>query len=499
MKRHKFNLSNERLMPFNQGKLLPINTLFLNPGDSIQAHSDVFLRVSPLLKPILSSVEMKIHHWWVPIRQVWDEFEDFVTGGEDGNAAPTYPYMLAPTTTGYAVNSLADYFGLDPEVADYQHSALPFRALARIWNYNYRDKRFQSEVTQSVASGEDTTTNRDLLGIAWEKDYFTTAADSPQLGDPVTIPLVGSAPVYTDVAPGTADLTIREGAGPGYNKLETDGSVGGKVYLSSTTGAEAQSILVDLATATGIDIITLRRTLALQRFQEARGQWGADYADYLRYIGVRPRDGRLNRPTYLGGGKRPVQFSEVLQHTPNSDTGTSEDDGVGKLFGHGIGTMRSNRYRFFADEHGYVISLMYVKPRTLYAQGMERHWMYNNKYDLFQKELQHIGQQEIRNAEVKVTAGGGGTTNFGVWGYQDRYDELRRSRSTVHGKFRTTEADWHMGRIFATRPDLGEEFITCDPTDRVYAAPTEDQLYMKVYNNVVAKRTVAPTGIARII
>jgi len=509
MKRYKHNLSNQRLLTANQGFLVPINCLFINPGDSVQAYSDVFTRVSPLQKPILSSVEMKVHHWWVPLRQIWQDAEDFITGGEDGNAMPEYPYMLAPASTGYAEKSLGDYLGLETGVADYKHSALPFRAVNRIWNYNYRDKRFQTERVIATTSGNDTTTDRTLPTIAWEKDYFTTASDSPQLGDPVTIPLAGTAPVtglgkQNQTFSGTTSPTLYESDGNSRTYASYSGINAGNA--SSTVYAEENpdragymNIQALLEEATGIDVITLRRTLALQRFQEARGQWGSDYADYLRYLGIRPSDGRLNRPEYLGGGKRPLQFSEVLQTAPNSDEGTSEDQGVASLYGHGIGTMRSNRFRRFFEEHGYMISFLYVKPRTLYANGIERHWLYNNKYDIFQKELQHIGQQEIRAAEVKVTVGGVGTTNLDVWGYQDRYDELRRSRSTVHGKFRSTEADWHMGRIFPTRPDLDEDFIKCDPTDRVYSTPADDQLYMKVINHVVAKRAVAPVGIARII
>ena len=32
-----------------------------------------------------------MHYFYVPNRIIWDEWEDFFTGGDDGTAAPTFP------------------------------------------------------------------------------------------------------------------------------------------------------------------------------------------------------------------------------------------------------------------------------------------------------------------------------------------------------------------------------------------------------------------------
>ena len=157
----------------------------------------------------------------------------------------------------------------------------------------------------------------------------------------------------------------------------------------------------------------------------------------------------------MGGGKNTIQFSEVLQTAEGTDP-------VGALKGHGIGAMRSNRYRKFFEEHGYVLSFLSVKPKTIYAQGLPRLFNKRVKEDFFQAELQHIGAQEILAKELYVQA----SLPDKIFGYQDRYDEYRRSESSVAGQFRTTLDYWHMARIFANEPTLNSDFVGAVPIKR---------------------------------
>ena len=152
----------------------------------------------------------------------------------------------------------------------------------------------------------------------------------------------------------------------------------------------------------------------------ARARYGSRYVEYLRYLGVKSSDARLQRPEYLGGGKQTIQFSEVLQTAEGTDP-------VGELRGHGIGAVRSNRYRRFFEEHGYVFTFMSVRPKTIYVQGLPRTFNRRTKEDFFQKELQAIGQQEVLNKELYASH----SQPNGVFGYQDRYDEYRRQEPTV--------------------------------------------------------------------
>lgn len=487
MKRNKFSLSNYKLFSCDMGELIPCGLFEVLPGDTVQHNTSVLLRCSPLLSPVMHPVHVRVHHWFVPYRLIWNDFENFITGGPDGLNASVYPTKTF--VTGPAVGTLSDYLGVPTGVNNINVSALPYRAYAMIWNENYRDPDLETALTVDLASGADTTTAFALQRCAWEKDYFTTSRPWEQKGPSITLPLGSTAPVNrVSNAPGwTAKI-------PGTNtnmgnqsplSIGGSGAITGPLDLASLDPG-AGALAADLSSASAITVNALREALALQRFAEARARYGSRYVEYLRYRGVRSSDARLQRPEYLGGGRQTVQFSEVLQTAPVTSNGV-----VGELKGHGIAGMRSNRYRRFFEEHGIVVSLLSVKPKTMYAQGLPRFWNRRVREDFHQIELEHIGQQEVLNKEVYAAH----ASPNAVFGYQDRYDEYRHVESTIAGEFRNTTLDfWHFARIFASSPALNASFVSCVPTERTFAVPAADNLYIMANHSIQARRPLSKEG-----
>jgi len=517
VRRNKFSLSNYKLLTANMGQLVPCGLREVLPGDTFQHSTSALIRTTPMNAPVMHPTHAKIHHWFVPNRLIWDDWEKFITGGEDGMDASAYPYMEV-SSPGYDVGSLADYLGVPTgrpsSSGAFRHSALPFRAYALIWNEWYRDQDLQAKLVISKASGADTTTSKVLQNIAWEKDYFTTARPWTQKGPEITVPLGIEAPVkgigkgndvYAEV--GTKDVweagenaQVPYTASQRIHSTATDGGFWVEQGDSPDGMTHVPNIRADLTEATGATINELRLAFALQRYEENRAKHGSRYTEYLALLGIRSSDARLQRPEYLGGGKQTIQYSEVLQTSPTTDG--DDEIGVGNLKGHGIGALRSNRYRRYFEEHGWVISFISVKPTTMYMNNLERHWNRRTKEDFFQKELQHIGQQEVLKKEVYVPSAS--TSEEGLnetWGYQDRYDEYRRAESTVAGEFRTTYDYWHMARKFAGTnnaqiPALDAAFVKSDPTDRIFVVPeaTAHTLQMMVNHSIQARRIVASSG-----
>lgn len=492
MKRNKFNLSYTKLFSCDMGELIPCGLTEVLPGDSIMGSTKALVRAAALLSPVMHPVHVRIHHWFVPHRLVWDNWENFITGGPDGLNASAFPTITMPGGGGAAIGSLADYLGVPTGVNSLVVSALPFRGYNLIWNEWYRDQDLQTAVVVSKADGADTTTNTALQNCAWEKDYFTSARPWEQKGASVTVPIGTSAPVVKNPSSGALNSSqwrvSSTGALTGANaQLGTNASgqtIGaGSVPLSLEPNG---ALIADLTAATGVSVNALRASFALQRFQEARARYGSRYVEYLAALGVRSSDARLNRPEYLGGGKQTIQFSEVIA---TAETGTSVD--VGDMKGHGIAALRTNRFKAFFEEHGYIHTFMSVKPKTIYANGLFRHWNRRTKLDFWQKELEHIGQQAIARKEVYAAA----ASPDGVFGYQDRYDEYRRAESLISGEFRSTLLDfWHMARIFASEPSLNSTFVSCVPTERTFAVPSQDVIYVHARNEMLARRLVAAKG-----
>ncbi len=474
--------------------MLPMNVTEVLPGDTIQQATSLLVRVSPLLAPVMHPVRIRIHHWFVPHRLVWDDFEKFITGGPDGNDASVFPTIALGAGTGVAEKDLGDYLGI-PTGTDITVSALPFRAYQLIWREFYRDQDLETAPVISTASGADVTTDTDLQNVCWEKDFFTTSRPWTQLGDDVSMPLAGDATVVRD-SNATGTKIFKTGTDTAADNAFSVQSEGGYLAANSTqisVDPDGQ-LKADLSTATGPSINELRTALALQRYKEMRARYGNRYPEYLRCLGIKPSDGRLDRPEYLGGGVQTIQFSEVLQ-TGVTTSGTP-DIGVAELKGHGVGTLRSNRYRKFFEEHGYIISVVSVLPKSMYADGLPKHWDYATKEDFFQKELQHIGQQEILNKEVRI----GHATPEGVFSYQDRYDHLRRKESGISGEFRSSLNHWHLARQLAGNPVLNAEFVSCVPSKRIHAVGgAANTLWMMAKHNMQARRIVAGQADPRII
>ena len=537
LKRSKFNLSHYHLLTCDMGKLVPCGVTDVLPGDTFVGSTSALVRMSPMVAPVMHPIEVRIHHWFVPYRLLWDEFEDFITGGATGMDTPAFPQV---NVNNASISSLHDYFGIPTEKQqDLKVSALPYRAYSLIYNNFYRDQDLEQEIPISYASGLDSTTNTTLQNVAWSKDYFTTARPWTQKGAEVTVPVMavaGGLPtsktsyiirlsndtqtldpqkpfceMLTPLLVNNAD-TIKlfkdlfDKVGFGVETSLGDGNPllawlritfvsGDEVPLASADSftqvscentaennfgvATYRMVTKSPGQSGAVSVQDLRLATALQRMQEARAKYGSRYIDYLAYYGVKCSDSRLQLPEYLGGGKNLLQISEVLQTTPTADSY------VGDMYGHGIMSMRSNRFKFFAEEHGVIISLMSVLPHNMYSDGVDRMWLKTTKDEFYQKELNAIGMQEIYNAELFV---GAPETQKSTFGYQDRYNEYRYAMSKIHGDFRKTMDYWHLARQFDSLPVLNASFVKAQPSKRIFAEQTSNCLWVMAKHNLKALR-----------
>jgi hypothetical protein len=525
-KKNNFDLSHEVKMTGNMGYLMPCFIQDVIPGDSFKVDTQQLVRFSPLLAPMMHNVDFKLDYFFVPYRLVWDEWKDFITGGEDGNDLPSYPrFQVNPTNKGYLLkSSLADYLGVPPTTTSagtvggawnnttpgtQYLSLLPFRAYQLIYHEYFRDQNVGTEYTQHTDSGIETSTVDldDQLGIRrtnWEKDYFTSSLPFLQRGAEVSLPLGDIAPiVYGDYSSITPD-----DGGDDYQFLRRPYSIDPTSFFSSTgvasspssniytdTGSIANidlsgSHAVDLSSATGATINELRKASALQQWLELMARAGSRYREQIYAIfGEKIPDYTVQIPKYLGGGKTPIMISEVLSTYSNSSV--SGDAPTGDMTGHALALGDNIGFTESFDEHGIILGLCRVIPKASYVQGLNRFWQKFDKFDHYFPQFANLGEQEVYNKEIFVE---GNTDDESIFGYQQRYAEYKYSQNRIAGDFRDSLAHWELSRRFSgSAPLLNQSFIECDESEvnRIFAINTEDdKIWMSLYHKVSAIRPI---------
>lgn len=499
-----FDLSHSRKFSMSIGKITLISVMECVPGDSFNIKTTQLVRFAPLLAPIMHESSVYCHFFFVPNRILWPQWEEYITGGEDA-ADPGYVPPVAPYFSGITVGtgSLGDYLGLPSEMLQTTKvSALPFMAYRKIFNEYYRDQNLVTKITDEAVSGSNALPPdwSVLQNRAWQHDYFTSALPWTQKGPEATIPLGTTAPLL-NITGSADDVNLAS------MMRDTDGSIRSGAYMkSSTTGVvDADGFTgpasqfditnhteVDLTDATASSINDLRRAFRLQEWLERNARGGSRYIEViLAHFGVQSSDARLQRPEFLGGSATPISISEVLQ---TSDA-AAEDTPQGNMAGHGVSVGSSNYVSYRCEEHGYIIGLMTVMPKSAYQQGIPKHFTKFDKFDYFWPSFANIGEQPILNKELYAKPSDG--LDDEVFGYTPRYAEYKYIPSTVHGAMRTSLNFWHMGRIFGSRPTLNANFVECqeDEVDRVFAVGEgEENLYVYLHNQVKARRPMPYFG-----
>jgi len=486
-----FDLSYEKKMTGDMATLMPFYLQETVPGDSFRINAETFMRLAPTLAPIMHRVNVYTHFFFVPNRIVWDNWQSFITGGEDGQDAHTTPLVYATEETKEYFNkkTLADYMGVPvvDQTAPFNQqmnlSALPFRGYQSIFNEYYRDQNLQTKVVVETGDTVDPLNVPDLLTIRtrnWERDYLTSALPWAQKGSPIQAPI---------------DLSYRwpaQAVDSNGNAVSVSDSLGTRSDNSGQIWLETQQAVVGIDNIdpdlTGIDINELRQAVRLQEWQEKNARAGSRYVEsIMAHFGERVPDYTAQRPVYLGGGKANVKISEVLS-TYSGEAANTHDLPQGNMSGHGIAIGNSNRIKASFSEHGFIFGIMSIMPRTAYQSALNRSWIRFGKYDYYWPEFAQLGEQAVEQQEVHFDQSQYDRNE--TFGYQARYADYKYRQSEVSGDFRDNLAFWHMGRIFTSPPALNETFVQANPRKDIFAVndPDTNNLYIQIFNNVKAIR-----------
>lgn len=526
-----FNNSYEKDTDIEIGKLNIVNAEFICPGDIVHLSENILLRFQAQFAPFFTPLTATVRAWFVPLRLVEENTEWIITGSKNGKLMKNddgsevelpkfdklfdYDSALVDGAFKVKIGGIAEQmFGMPTKKGDgvteldystiTQCKVIPalywMKGYYRLWFDYYRDENlFDYEDFDdwwSAILAEGKIGQQDLLPVNWRKDYLTSMLyaqqkgiapvlnpfiNNPQLALPVTDiankMITSSTTKVEDAFSGYKDFFNRSAlVNPGYNPPTTtynhDALALGKTEYVSENTSPAYLLGIDTkaiqAIQGGFNASELRLLFAQQKIFERLMRCGSRYVEYLMSnFGIAPADETLQRVQYLGGFKQAVVTSEVLQ------TGEGTDP-VGTQRGHSISAGGNKIGSYTFKEFGLLYVTLSVMPKAQYTQGINRKYGLVERFDFPNPSFQFLSEDEVVNGEVYVdtdTDESGGLMNDKTMGFQEMYAWLKSNRDMICGNLRGSEAYWTMPRLFSSRPNLNEQFLTSVADSSNFAIP----------------------------
>lgn len=488
----RFNLSHEWKAQIRPGFLYPCMVIETLPQDEFDLLDTEFMfRFNPLYFPIMHKITMRCDYFYIPNRILWPgDGPNSDNGGWKAWIAEqnetTHPWMQANMvhTPGTTPLNVMAYMGLpliktgvvgtSTTISDI--NAFPLSAYLKIWDEYYRNPQLETEKWFPLDDGNNSAAFQDalnpggtanvflLLYAKWEKDYFTSALPSPQINDAIRMPLVEN---YTEN--GINDLPTSW-----YNLAS--GTIGGDGSLGQTSGISqidaSENVGLDIQETAGT-IRELRLAEVLQSYYERIMKVGQRYRDFIEGLwGNDPEPGVIDIPQMIGSRFGRVQIADVMTQafTEVGETGmvrTGDYTGQANMYSNDGGT-----YKWFCQEHGFLMAILQVNPNTSYGQGIERFWRRSLSTDYPLDMFSSIGDQEIYKEEVlynPYTAQE--DKNAETFGYIPRFSEMRYKNNVHIGNLNDSFGlSQHLGRVWNTETVNGATYDTTIEINDVFVS-----------------------------
>lgn len=533
--RSRFKRRQDVKLTINAGQLIPFYVDEVLPGDTFSIDQAAIIRMTTPIFPVMDNCYMDIYYFFAPNRILWKNWKRFMGENDTGPWVQTQEYTIpqieVKESSGAAQGvktpfegSIMDYMGIPTKVvksADTRFSvnALPFRAYAMIWQEWFRDQNVDNPAINSIDDATTYYTDNPEKGVDGKAtdinfilqnaytggrplpvnkfhDYFTSALPSPQkVGEPVTIPLSGKAPVYgyeynSDTkTPGKLNFVSQLGQNSTIENTDY-GTLNINAYRidDGTYAYESMDLFTDMSKVNATTINQLRQAFQVQKYYEQLARGGSRYREMIYSLfHTKISDKTVQIPEYLGGTRITINMSQVIQ-----TSGTTPESPQGNTAAVSVTPYNGSMFTKSFEEHGYVIGVCCIRHDHTYQQGLERMWSRKTNLDFYYPVFANLGEQAILKKEIYLS---GTETDEQAFGYQEAWAEYRMKPNRISGKFRSnadgTLDSWHYGDNYTKVPNLSQEWMKEGDSEiqRTLAVDNEPQF---IIDTIIDNTSVRP-------
>lgn len=502
------------------GKIIPVFFRSMTPGEKFKIRQSANIQFIPFMSNLFHQIDGELVTYFVPDRIStfkkyindgitaptgslaqnaiaitnseintlgnWENlWKNFITGGETGEpitAANSLPKMnlknlynntpAQDENGNHLVQTLADYFQMKIKDFDETYDNPVNKRLWHAYNTIYNECLRNPDFTPQRLSDDNT-----VATAYWESDRFTHARKQQLRGTVPSVPLsdeygrifeleheITTDATKNEISINNGTTTIEKLIGNSQNnKTRTIGQIAG----GDTTGVIERTIENHSLQNIGINLNDLLTNLAIMKYETNNERMLPFYEDQLYYrFGIERQDVRLNKPEMVYRQNIGIGIDTITQTSAGGDASSSgEKSYQGNItsqgWGHGEG---SGDYEI--KEHGVLMTLMIIRPKGVYENGIERPWWGDiDRYDFITPELVDIPDVAIEKQELYYT--GNKAKDKATFGYEAIYEEYRTMTNEVCGWLRPSVigglGTYTLARALDENVELNDTFLKCVP------------------------------------
>lgn len=489
--RNAFDLSHNDVFSCAPGMLLPISCTEVLPNEHYEINPQVFLRTMPLNSAAFVRMRQHIEFFFVPMRVLCRQFQQFVVGtnypgsalstlNEFSGSLPSVPLnhlrMLVQASDGQdglgislsnGIKRLLDLLGYgfsssrnvdDKNYPDRYETTSPsitqdspklslfrFCAYQKIYQDFYRNPYWESadastfnlddKFNNTLYYASDGDRLRSICTLRyrnWTKDFFTSVQPSFQ-----------GAPFVTRSVD-MSNFTLDASNNVSFKPSSAAAKVHGSMPDNSSSSVASLYGVAGTIPAMSIPVHNIRAAFALDKLyrlqqQSANGSYGEQIRNRFGFGGVHDDW----KATYIGGSSSPISIGEVITTANTSDpSAEGETFGMtGDIYGK-ASSVNDAKFTFETKEHGIIMGIFSVTPDADYNSfGIDPHNFKLNFEQFYQPEFDRLGHQPLNTFFLTCLSPVSSTSSKSwlqrVIGFQNRYLEYKTGFDKVHGQFCT--------------------------------------------------------------